>query len=177
MLLRKNDSGRSIVEMLGVLAIMGVITVMGISGYSQAIGKINRNNVTEDIVRIAQEVRGLFAAKGDYIVESDNNTGNNTGNNDNNIGEILDQMKVKLATPYGGKYKVVSNGVEAGNASKSPGFIITLENVPATDCAYFKTMAWTDAVDGDFNNITNAVSSTTNCAGSDSKGTIAINYR
>ena len=38
MLIRKNDAGRSIVEMLGVLAIMGVITVMGISGYSQAVG-------------------------------------------------------------------------------------------------------------------------------------------
>ena len=33
MFIRKNDSGRSIVEMLGVLAIMGVITVMGIAGY------------------------------------------------------------------------------------------------------------------------------------------------
>lgn len=66
MFIRKNDSGRSIVEMLGVLAIMGVITVMGIAGYSQAIGKINRNNTVEQITRLAQEVRSLFASRTTY---------------------------------------------------------------------------------------------------------------
>ena len=177
MLLRKNDSGRSIVEMLGVLAIMGVITVMGISGYSQAIGKINRNNVTEDVVRIAQEVRGLFAAKGDYLVGDDEGgtAVNNTVSND--IGSVLDSMKVKLTTPYGGKYKVSSNKVAAGSTN-SPGFFITIQEVPSSDCVYFENMAWTDAVDPtSYNDVTFGKAVGTECTGQSGKGTITISYR
>ena len=35
----KNEDGRSMVEMLGVLAIIGVLSVAGISGYSMAMRK------------------------------------------------------------------------------------------------------------------------------------------
>ena len=39
-LLKKNDqTGRSMVEMLGVLAIIGVLSVGGIAGYSKAMTK------------------------------------------------------------------------------------------------------------------------------------------
>ena len=131
MLLRKNDSGRSIVEMLGVLAIMGVITVMGISGYSQAIGRINRNKVVEEITKIAQEVRGLFAGRDSYETA--------TGD----IGaDLLEKMKFKLDTPYGGKYIVLPFGAAGDN----PGFSVTFNNVPLEDCLYFTTMAWTDVM-------------------------------
>ena len=39
MLFKKNQSGRSMVEMLGVLAIIGVLSVGGITGYRQAMEK------------------------------------------------------------------------------------------------------------------------------------------
>lgn len=134
MLLRKNDSGRSIVEMLGVLAIMGVITVMGISGYSQAIGRINRNKVTEEITKIAQEVRGLFAGRDSYATE----------NNDIST-DLLAKMKYRLDTPYGGKYIVKPYG----SAGSNPGFSVTVNNVPLEDCLFFTTMAWTDVMEKD----------------------------
>ena len=38
-----NESGRSMVEMLGVLAIIGVLSVMGIAGYTQAMKKYKTN--------------------------------------------------------------------------------------------------------------------------------------
>ena len=34
-----NQSGRSMIEMLGVLAIVGVLSVAGIAGYSKAMAK------------------------------------------------------------------------------------------------------------------------------------------
>lgn len=43
------QSGRSMIEMLGVLAIMGVLSVAGIAGYSQAMKK----NVVNDILSAA----------------------------------------------------------------------------------------------------------------------------
>ena len=36
---RAQESGRSMIEMLGVLAIVGVLSVGGISGYSKAMSK------------------------------------------------------------------------------------------------------------------------------------------
>ena len=40
-----NESGRSMVEMLGVLAIIGVLSVMGIAGYTQAMKKYKANEL------------------------------------------------------------------------------------------------------------------------------------
>ncbi len=139
MLVRKNDSGRSIVEMLGVLAIMGVITVMGISGYSQAIGKINRNNAVEQVTKLAQEVRGMFSGRASYNETDSGAAGYVIAGEDN---AIFNKMKYKLTTPFGGNYKVTSYGT-AGN---NPGFIIEFGNVPQDDCLYFTTMAWTDVM-------------------------------
>ena len=48
-LFKNNQSGRSMVEMLGVLAIIGVLSVGGIAGYSKAMYK-HKINQTIDIV-------------------------------------------------------------------------------------------------------------------------------
>lgn len=37
------ENGRSMIEMLGVLAIIGVLSVSGIAGYSKAMEKFKRN--------------------------------------------------------------------------------------------------------------------------------------
>ena len=42
---RENESGRSMVEMLGVLAIIGVLSVMGIAGYTQAMKSHRANEI------------------------------------------------------------------------------------------------------------------------------------
>ena len=42
-----NENGRSMVEMLGVLAIIGVLSVGAISGYSTAMNKYKLNKQTE----------------------------------------------------------------------------------------------------------------------------------
>lgn len=44
---RKEQSGRSMVEMLGVLAIIGVLSVGGIAGYRYAMTRIEVNNILE----------------------------------------------------------------------------------------------------------------------------------
>ena len=49
-ILNKNDQkGRSMVEMLGVLAIIGVLSVGGISGYSKAMAKFKLTKKNEKI--------------------------------------------------------------------------------------------------------------------------------
>ena len=45
----KSENGRSMVEMLGVLAIIGVLSVGAISGYSKAMMKYKLNKQTEQL--------------------------------------------------------------------------------------------------------------------------------
>ena len=42
------ELGRSMIEMLGVLAIIGVLSVGGIAGYSKAMEKFKINKVIEE---------------------------------------------------------------------------------------------------------------------------------
>ena len=44
---RTNESGRSMVEMLGVLAIIGVLSIGGIRGYSLAMNRYRANEVID----------------------------------------------------------------------------------------------------------------------------------
>lgn len=44
-MLKTNENGRSMVEMLGVLAIIGVLSVAGIAGYSMAMKRYRANEV------------------------------------------------------------------------------------------------------------------------------------
>ena len=46
---KKSQFGRSMVEMLGVLAIIGVLSVAGIAGYSAAMGKYQINKYRESL--------------------------------------------------------------------------------------------------------------------------------
>ena len=47
--MKKLQNGRSMIEMLGVLAIIGVLSVGGIAGYTQAMKKYRANEITNTI--------------------------------------------------------------------------------------------------------------------------------
>ena len=137
MLIRKNDSGRSIVEMLGVLAIMGVITVMGISGYSQAIGKINRNKVVEDVTRIVQEVRGLYAGKTDVY------TSVPAGSENDDLLLSIGFRRTSDKHPFGGVYYVSPANEEDSGAKRF--FNVNITGLDKQDCFYLCTSNWEGA--------------------------------
>jgi len=61
-----NENGRSMIEMLGVLAIIGVLSVGGIAGYSKAMQKYRINKTIEQITLIAGNIRSFFAPQRSY---------------------------------------------------------------------------------------------------------------
>ena len=61
------QNGRSMIEMLGVLAIIGVLSVGGIAGYSKAMQKYRINKAIEQITLIAGNVRSFFAPQRSYV--------------------------------------------------------------------------------------------------------------
>ena len=61
------QSGRSMIEMLGVLAIIGVLSVGGIAGYSKAMMKYRINKTIEQITLIAGNIRAFWGSQKNYV--------------------------------------------------------------------------------------------------------------
>lgn len=53
---QKNNQGRSMIEMLGVLAIIGVLSIVALVGFTYAMNKHRANTVTHDVMLLATEV-------------------------------------------------------------------------------------------------------------------------
>ena len=63
-----NQSGRSMVEMLGVLAIIGVLSVGGIAGYSKAMDKYRTQKALDQLTLLINNIRSLPNLNGlDYL--------------------------------------------------------------------------------------------------------------
>ncbi len=61
-----NENGRSMVEMLGVLAIIGVLSVGGIAGYSKAMNKFKVNKTTDQVSMLVANIRTIYSTQGNY---------------------------------------------------------------------------------------------------------------
>lgn len=66
--LMKNSeqSGRSMVEMLGVLAIIGVLSVGGIAGYSKAMTKFKITKTFDQVSMMVANIRTLYSGQRNY---------------------------------------------------------------------------------------------------------------
>ncbi len=60
------DAGRSMVEILGVLAIVGVLSIGGIAGYVTASRNLRINNLKDEISTIVANIRSLYFSAKDY---------------------------------------------------------------------------------------------------------------
>ncbi len=62
----QKETGRSMIEMLGVLAIIGVLSVGGIAGYSKAMMKFKINKLIEQANTVINNIRITFANELNY---------------------------------------------------------------------------------------------------------------
>ncbi len=124
-----NENGRSMVEMLGVLAIIGVLSVGGIAGYSKAMNKYKINKTNDQVSMLVANIRTLFASQGNY---ADLNNGNAI-----KFGVVPNDMYATNAQgAYGSDYAL-------SNAFKGD---VTIKSVPARKST---------GVDGDGNDMYN----------------------
>lgn len=63
---RNDQNGRSMIEMLGVLAIIGVLSVGGISGYSRAMAKYKLTKAQDQITMLLMNIRTAYATSPSY---------------------------------------------------------------------------------------------------------------
>ncbi len=126
------QSGRSMIEMLGVLAIMGIITVGAITMISAAMRSQKRTAVNDEVAQITTGVRQLLGEYDDY-----SNINNAT---------IWGAIGMSPKNPYGGNYSLA---VDAANSRQ---FVLTIDGLGKTDCEYFIQKAWSDSVDYQMSN-------------------------
>ncbi len=91
--MRKNENGRSMIEMLGVLAIIGVLSVGGIYGYTVAMRKYKANEIVQTASMLATLAQSANAGLGGEVKLGD------SGLNDNPGGVTLDTDATKAAAP------------------------------------------------------------------------------
>ena len=65
-MIKTNEFGRSMIEMLGVLAIIGVLSVGGIAGYSKAMNKFKTNKVADNVSMLVANIKTLYAQQKTY---------------------------------------------------------------------------------------------------------------
>ena len=122
----RQESGRSMIEMVGVLAIMGMLTAAAFVLISLGINRQKQARVTDDVVTIVSGVRGLL---GDY--DDFSNLDNST---------VFAAMSVSDKNPYGGKYELAVNPLNARQ------FIVKINGLAKSDCEALVTKAWIDSV-------------------------------
>lgn len=134
-----NQNGRSMIEMLGVLAIIGVLSVGGIAGYSKAMMKYRINKTIEQITLITGNVRTFFANQRNYQdlhVDSEN---------ERKIvlkaklvpDEMWNESKTGLVNIFGGVVYLVGAG---------KGFDIYMGSIPQEACIELLTYDWPNAI-------------------------------
>jgi prepilin-type N-terminal cleavage/methylation domain-containing protein len=117
---KKTQSGRSMIEMLGVLAIVGILSAGGIAGYSMAMQSYKTSALIEKINLIATQTRNLYKS-GVYTGASIQNL--------KDAGRITDNNN-----PFGGEITMPT--VTATN------FTLQAANVPAEACVDLLAADW-----------------------------------
>ena len=116
--------GRSMIEMLGVLAIVGVLSVGGIAGYSKAMEKFKINKTANQVSQIVANIRTLYAQQTTYeglntinaikmgIIPDELGTGETLSNAFGGIVEIAPcYNNYRSSVIYGGAFKFRFTGL------------------------------------------------------------------
>lgn len=143
--MRVNEQGRSMIEMLGVLAIVGVLSVGGIAGYSKAMAKFKTNKVIDQINTISTNIRTLYSSQRNYA-------GLNNGtaikmalipsemyqpDSNNNYAS-----SEAVTNAFGGNTKVEAIVQGTAQAGAENAYMIAVDALPKTACVSIVTTDW-----------------------------------
>ncbi len=134
------QSGRSMIEMLGVLAIIGVLSVGGIAGYSKAMAKYKQNKLGDQISMLITNIRTLYGNSSDYS--------GLTTESAISMGAVDKEMQVSgssntIHNVYTGNVTIAA--VEHNSVSNSA-FTLTIEKLPKPACTYMMSADWGSSV-------------------------------
>ena len=136
-LMKNEQSGRSMVEMLGVLAIIGVLSVGGISGYSKAMAKYKLTKAQDQLTMMIMNIRTAYvtspgypglnnALAGDYKLVSQE--------------MVVSQGGSNLISAFGGE--VIVSAVKGADGTANGAFQITFNGLGKDACTSLASSDW-----------------------------------
>ena len=131
---KNEQNGRSMVEMLGVLAIIGVLSVGGIAGYSKAMTKFKINKSMDQISMLVANIRTLFSGQRNYSGLSNQNA--------ISFGIIPSEMDgggQVITNAFAGD---VTIGTAEANGNNDAAFTIKYEGLGQEACVTMATSDW-----------------------------------
>ncbi len=135
------ENGRSMVEILGVLAIIGVLSVGGLAGYSKAMKKNKLNKTEDEIVQIMTNLRTLFATSGNVFTFGEEELENAIK------ADVFPKHMVvsleKLQNLYKGEVKLSVVKIDGMSTFK-----LTYEGLPKDAALTMATVHWGDETTG-----------------------------
>lgn len=164
--MRVNEQGRSMIEMLGVLAIVGVLSVGGIAGYSKAMNKFKTNKVIDQINMISTNIRTLYSSQRNYT-GLNNQLAKKAGavSGDMYSSETNDT----ITNAFQGKIHIMTGN---HNGQADAAYIIGFDGLPKAACVAAATTDWGGDVGSGFAAM--LVSGAANAAGKASAAAAAL---
>ena len=145
------QSGRSMIEMLGVLAIIGVLSVGGIAGYSKAMMKYRINKTIEQITLIAGNVRAFFAPQKSYdgfYIQPGCGNGCEVAHKAKLVPEEMMELNSNgklniVKNEFGGN--VWGNSTGKNSSTDKQAFVLSFWSIPLEPCIELVSHDWTNA--------------------------------
>ena len=123
------ESGRSMVEIVGVLAMMALMTVGAFVLIRNGMATQKRNTVIDDVSKIVTGIRTLYAEHDDLSKLKDKGD------------DALAALEISTSGPY--ENSVYSVNKDSSDNSR---FVITIKNLPKRDCVVLATKKWPESV-------------------------------
>lgn len=139
--MRVNESGRSMIEMLGVLAIIGVLSVGGIAGYSKAMNKFKTNKVADNVSMLVANIKTLYAQQNTYA-GLQNGTAVSMGVVPDELGTAYNGDNATLTNAFNGPVFIKQSNSTTGTPADGKAFIIEFNNLSREACITLATNDW-----------------------------------
>ena len=134
--MKYNQIGRSMIEMLGVLAIIAVLSVGGIAGYSKAMTKFKTNQIADQVSTTVTNIKTLYAQQKNYAGLEDVA---------NSMEIISEELGSNHTNPFGGEIKIAGTYKIFDYNNFDTAFSIVYKDLPREACIDLVTKDWGDS--------------------------------
>jgi len=135
MKMRSEQTGRSMVEMLGVLAIIGVLSVGGIAGYSKAMAKYKLTKAMDQVSTTVTNIRTLYSGQPNY-------DGLNTTTAIRMGAVGAEMLNGKSTTSATAAYNAFNGAVTITTDSTKQNFTVKFEGLGKEACVALASADW-----------------------------------
>lgn len=105
--MKNSENGRSMIEMMGVLAVIGVLSTAGISGYIKMMAQYKINKAVEQIEQISAKLSAIGSS-----VESYEGLNNKSAVKSDAVpSEAIIGDGTNLENPFGGEISIAASGL------------------------------------------------------------------